>query len=85
MGATGGFLQQWRETQRTRQWSKALELAVTEESGKYVKLGNECHGGLGGERRFFSEKRSGERGKRCLGTVERTLDSMERQEGNRLW
>lgn len=85
MGATGGFLQQWRETQRTRQWSKALELAVTEESGKYVKLGNERHGGLGGERRFFSEKRSGERGKRCLGTVDCTLDPTERQEGNRLW
>jgi len=44
MGVTGGFLQQWRETQRTRQWSKALELAVTEESGKHVKLGNEQRG-----------------------------------------
>lgn len=43
MGATGGFLQQWRETQRTRQWSKALELAVTKEAGRRVMLGNEQH------------------------------------------
>jgi len=85
MGATGVFFQQWKDAQRTRQWSKALELAFTDETRKCVLLGNERHKRSGGRRRLFSERRVLNGRSRCLGTTASGLELMERQEGKRLW
>jgi len=85
MGATGVFFQQLKGAQRTRQWSKALELAVTEETRKCVLLGNERQIRSGGKRRFFSERRVLNGRSRCLGTAAGSLELIEHQEGKRLW